>query len=655
MKRLTALALALVMLISPMTASAVTWSEVSAAVKSSGSYSGGGVSATKDGDTTTVTGGSIENVSIGYGDVPSAMIIFKDTNITGEFVVTSSDGAQYVVTLEKGTTVDVEYFSASSNDAGSSTTVINRGEVTSSDLFFADAFAGGTVEVVNEGSMSADGYWHVLSADTDLITDETTDGVHSSMTIENKGTFTGKLHGAADDASSMTITNSGTIDGEFLTQAYDDSNVQSSNSGTVTGDFRAQAFDRANSTIANSGIVEQEYFSRSEAQSTLEMENSGSVGADMWIAMDGEADAQMRNEGSVADDMFGKVEGEAKLQMQNSGTIGRALAADGYQSGSIDAENTGTVGGMFLGFLEEDVSITLRNEAQVQGGIYASLEKGGSVDIQNSGTTAGDIGIWLLEEGDVKLSSSGDASEKTPVYFWVTPYENKYVTEQELYDQGSAIVGKIDVSGLTQEQVDGIVERYNGGEYEGVYQIALGDDGKLYLVLLEEEEDKGGNEPEVITPERKAHLMEMQRKEESIGGVYASPYWCRQLSLGYTNQNLWIHNAQGEKINFREKLSWLNDGTSGKRLSLRVNQEDMTGVTMRLDGTVFDTLERTEIARLTIQNKNGDVYMEYDVSELKAAREMYALAESELLVVGGMDDAVMKVTAQGELLPVEGE
>lgn len=651
MKRITALALALVMLLSPITASAVTWSEVSAAVKSGGSYNSGGVSATKDGDTTTVTGGSIEDVRISYDDVPSAMIIFKDTNITGEFVVTSHDGEQYVVTLDQGTTVNVEYFSAASNGEGSSTTVINRGDVEATDMLFTDAFNGGTVEVLNEGSMKAADYWHVLSADNDLITDETLEGVHSSVTVENKGSFTGNLHGSADDGSTMKIINSGTVDGEFLVQTWDDAKSQTVNTGIVTGDFRAQAFDRADSTITNSGFVEQDYFSRTEAQSTLAMENSGRVDGNMWINVSGESGAQMSNDGSILGDMYGLAAGEGELLMHNGGAIGSGFIADGYQSGTVIAENEGLVGEVFAGFVQEDVSITLRNEAQVQGGVYASVQ-GGSVDIQNNGTIGYDIGVWVEEGGNVRLSST--AAEQTPVIFTVTPYPDRFVTVQELYDQGSKIVGKIDVSGLTIEQVDGIVERYNGGEYEAIYQIALGEDGKLYLVLVAQEQEDDGL-PEVITPERLAHRMEMQRKAESIGGVYASPYWCRQLSLGYTNQNLWIHNAQGDKINFREKLSWLNDGTAGKRLSLRVNLEDMTGVTMRLDGTVFDTLERTEIAKLTIQNKNGDVYMEYDVSELKAARKMYGLEQDELLVVGGMDDAVMKVTADGELKPVENE
>ena len=52
-------------------------------------------------------------------------------------------------------------------------------------------------------------------------------------------------------------------------------------------------------------------------------------------------------------------------------------------------------------------------------------------------------------------------------------------------------------------------------------------------------------------------------------------------------------------------------------------------------------------------DKNGNVYMDYNVAELKAAREMYGLAPDELLVVGGMDDPVMKIGADGKMKPVE--
>ena len=45
--------------------------------------------------------------------------------------------------------------------------------------------------------------------------------------------------------------------------------------------------------------------------------------------------------------------------------------------------------------------------------------------------------------------------------------------------------------------------------------------------------------------------------------------------------------------------------------------------------------------------------MQYNVSDLRAAYDQYGLSDADQLVVGGMDDDVMKIGADGQLVPVE--
>ena len=45
--------------------------------------------------------------------------------------------------------------------------------------------------------------------------------------------------------------------------------------------------------------------------------------------------------------------------------------------------------------------------------------------------------------------------------------------------------------------------------------------------------------------------------------------------------------------------------------------------------------------------------MQYNVSDLRAAYDQYGLDGADQLVVGGMDDDVMKIGADGQLVPVE--
>ena len=43
----------------------------------------------------------------------------------------------------------------------------------------------------------------------------------------------------------------------------------------------------------------------------------------------------------------------------------------------------------------------------------------------------------------------------------------------------------------------------------------------------------------------------------------------------------------------------------------------------------------------------------YNVSDLRAAYDQYGLNDADQLVVGGVDDDVMKIGADGQLVPVE--
>ena len=144
--------------------------------------------------------------------------------------------------------------------------------------------------------------------------------------------------------------------------------------------------------------------------------------------------------------------------------------------------------------------------------------------------------------------------------------------------------------------------------------------------------------------------MEMKRQAGAVGGVYGSPYWVKQLYLGYHSYNLRLF-VGGTRENFREELSWSAGGS--KSVSLRVNDENPEKLTMRFDEKVLEVLERTNITTVTLLNKSGAAVMQYNVSDLRAAYDQYGLSNADQLVVGGMDDDVMKIGADGQLVPVE--
>lgn len=155
---------------------------------------------------------------------------------------------------------------------------------------------------------------------------------------------------------------------------------------------------------------------------------------------------------------------------------------------------------------------------------------------------------------------------------------------------------------------------------------------------------------EVPRKEIERHEMEEKRKAGAVGGVYGSPYWVKQLYLGYHSLNLRLYIGEDQAL-FREDLSWAGD--SKKQLTLRVNEVEPDKLTMRIDEDALFTLERTEFAFITLVDKNGDAVMTYAVDDLRAAYDQYGLSGTDQLVVGGVDDEVMKIGADGQMISVD--
>ena len=205
----------------------------------------------------------------------------------------------------------------------------------------------------------------------------------------------------------------------------------------------------------------------------------------------------------------------------------------------------------------------------------------------------------------------------------------------------------------TQEEAEKLVDRMFSFETPGTYTVIAtlnwedenGDPHhKDFIVTRTVGEDEGPSEEEI------RHDMEMKRQAEAIGGVYGSPYWIKQMYLGYHSYNLRLL-IDGQPVTMRERLNWNADKSKG--ISLRVNTVAPEKLTMRFDEKVLEVFERTNITTVTLLDKNGAAVMQYNVSDLRAAYDQYGLNDADQLVVGGADDDVMKIGADGQLVPVE--
>ena len=285
------------------------------------------------------------------------------------------------------------------------------------------------------------------------------------------------------------------------------------------------------------------------------------------------------------------------------------------------------------------------------GSVGMSTEENGEAKLVNEGTIGRDDVNGININGNSHLTNKGTLKTGEERYYPTIDY----VYDEDEYQVISNVSAYADdyVKNGTQEEAEKLVDRMFSFETPGTYTVIAtlywkDENGethyKDFIVTRTVGEDEGPSEEEI------RHDMEMKRQAEAIGGVYGSPYWIKQLYLGYHSYNLRLL-IDGQPVTMRERLNWNADKSKG--ISLRVNTVAPEKLTMRFDEKVLEVFERTNITTVTLLDKNGAAVMQYNVSDLRAAYDQYGLNDADQLVVGGVDDDVMKIGADGQLVPVE--
>jgi len=302
-------------------------------------------------------------------------------------------------------------------------------------------------------------------------------------------------------------------------------------------------------------------------------------------------------------------------------------------------------------YADEGKYYVVLNKDTKTGSVWMDTGENGEAKLVNEGTIGGGAYTSVVVNDNSHLTNKGTLKTGEGEYYPTIDCE--YVKEEKQIISNVSAYAWDHVKNGTQEEAEKLVDRMFSFETPGTYTVIAtlnwedenGDPHhKDFIVTRTVGEDEGPSEEEI------RHDMEMKRQAEAIGGVYGSPYWVKQLYLGYHSYNLRLFVGETRE-NFREKLSWSADGSKG--ISLRVNDENPEKLTMRFDERVLEVLERTNITTVTLLNRSGAAVMQYNVSDLRAAYDQYGLSDADQLVVGGMDDDVMKIGADGQLVPVE--
>ena len=302
-------------------------------------------------------------------------------------------------------------------------------------------------------------------------------------------------------------------------------------------------------------------------------------------------------------------------------------------------------------YADEGKYYVVLNKDTKTGSVWMDTGENGEAKLVNEGTIGGGAYTSVVVNDNSHLTNKGTLKTGEGEYYPTIDCE--YVKEEKQIISNVSAYAWDHVKNGTQEEAEKLVDRMFSFETPGTYTVIAtlnwedenGDPHhKDFIVTRTVGEDEGPSEEEI------RHDMEMKRQAEAIGGVYGSPYWIKQLYLGYHSYNLRLL-IDGQPVTMRERLTWNADKSKG--ISLRVNTVAPEKLTMRFDEKVLEVFERTNITTVTLLDKNGAAVMQYNVSDLRAAYDQYGLNDADQLVVGGVDDDVMKIGADGQLVPVE--
>ena len=336
-----------------------------------------------------------------------------------------------------------------------------------------------------------------------------------------------------------------------------------------------------------------------------------------------------------------------------------AVVTFGYRWDSETDETT------YLGYIDESGNYVFKNVMLFSAGIQANDKDDIHVTFDDSTKMSH---LYIIAHNDSSVSVTNNTDISYGIYTYILPDGSKVkvtgngtISGFEYGDNAeSPLLIEIDADGSGQEAINKAYQYakenvkidlsqivLNSTEKYGVYEIwYINSDGEweyIEIEILPEEEEP---EPDPI---------ELQRQAEGIGGVTTSPVWNWQGYLGHSSKPMWIY-VNGEKVLMRQRLFWLGDSTKNHTCRINLDEPDPASVELRIGLDMLRTAQRAEISVISILDKEGNPVAQFAVSDLMGAFEQYGLVEGELLCVSGDADAeVMKVTLDGEYLPLEAE
>ena len=650
-----------IILLTPIQASAVTWGEIVTGLQASDTFTSGETTATRTSKGEyVISGGQIDELvevsTLQFSD--SLKVLFQ--NIKIKQLNAHADSGETIVTILGSGSEVMDGVSVSAHGKDTNLSLTNESKMGSLNASVHDQ---AQASIKNNGEITGgmDNWVHDEGSRLEFVNDKEgriTDGMNNTggmknsagkkgeLVFTNNGTIniTNDLHNLAADGGFVESTNNGIINGRVMNQANKEgSRNAATNNGTVNGQYEFYTGEGGEVVGENNGTVNSLYAGADGGQ--VSAVNNGKVKEEIRADASHEsmkADVTVINNGE-ADRMYVSAGENGTLNVENNGRLtgdGKTLITIEWEDGEFSRELSGELS---IDAWDKGATVNVTNNGSAAAAFIGAAD-GANANLKNDGQIGNGEGVplssYAAEDGRLTVTGSGS----------LEPYTLKMEDGTERTVSMIAQFGGNPSAEEIKRRVGEMVQFDSPGDYL-VMVITEDENGEeVFHYVPVHIENPQDFEDEYYEAAQFRHEMEMKRQEEAIGGVYGSPYWVKQLYLGYHSYNLRLFVGETRE-NFREKLSWSADGSKG--VSLRVNDENPEKLTMRFDEKVLEVLERTNITTVTLLNKSGAAVMQYNVSDLRAAYDQYGLSDADQLVVGGMDDDVMKIGADGQLVPVE--
>ena len=439
LKKMIAIITSVIILLTPIQASAVTWGEIVTGLRASDTFTSG------DGETTAtrtsegeyvISGGKIDDLvevsALQFSD--SLKVLFQNIGIE-RLNANADNGKTIVVILGSGSEVtDRVHVYAHGKDTNLSLT--NEGKMGYLEANVLDQ-AQASIKNNREIMRGMHNGVHDEGSRLEFVNDKDgriTDGIMDNNAVEkgefvftNNGTISGEyLFNGAFDGGMLKNTNNGTMNvknDRLHNYAADGGFVESTNNGTINGRVMNQANDEGSRNVAtNNGTVNGQYEFYTGGGGEVSGENNGTVNS-LYAGADGgqvsavnngkvkeeicadashksmKADVTVINNGE-ADRMYVSAGENGMLNVENNGRLTGELSTDVWdKGGTANVTNNGSAAAAFIG-AADGANASLKNDGQIGNGEGVPLSSYAAENGRLTVTGSGSLEPYILKMED---------------------------------------------------------------------------------------------------------------------------------------------------------------------------------------------------------------------------------------------------------------